>query len=122
MALNTETIQYLASAAIIAGAFGMKQRALTISDALMAAMPDDIDAQILAASAKLTAGQKKESMEILHDKVLAADPNRTMAKALLGMAYDMTGEMANRNKWLREVIEADDDPNATQIAQDLLGQ
>lgn len=122
MTLNKETVQYLASTAVIAGAFGMKDRAVAISDALLAAMPDDIDAQVLAASAQLTAGRKEASIELLRDKVLQADPERTIAKALLGMAYDMTGETSSRDKLLAEVLEANDDPNAAQIAKDLMGR
>lgn len=119
--LNEETVQYLASTAVIAGVFGMRDKALTISDALVAAMPDSTDAQLIAASAKLTAGRKQESAKILREKVLAVDPDRTIAKALLSMAHDMMNELSERDKLIEEVIKADDDENATLLVKEIAG-
>ena len=117
--LNDETVQYLASTAVIAGVFGMRDKALMISDALVAAMPDSIDANLIAASAKLTAGQKRESIKILRDKVLAIEPDRTLAKAMLGMAYDMLNEAGERDKLVNEVLEAGDDENAVELVKEI---
>ena len=115
--LNEETVQYLASTAVIAGVFGMRDKALAISDALVAAMPDSTDANLIAASAKLTAGKKQESAKILREKVLAVEPDRTLAKAMLSMAHDMMNELTERDKLIDEVIEAGDDENAIELVK-----
>ncbi|MEM9618004.1 MAG: hypothetical protein AAF936_08600 [Pseudomonadota bacterium] len=117
--LNDETVQYLASAAVIAGVFGMRDKALSISEALVAAMPDSTDANLIAASAKLTAGQKRESAKILREKVLANEPDRTLAKALLSMAHDMMNEHGERDKLINEVIEAGDDEDAVELVKEI---
>ena len=117
--LNEETVQYLASTAVIAGVFGMREKALTISDALVAAMPDSTDAHLIAASAKLTAGQKRESAKILREKVLAVEPDRTLAKALLSMAHDMMNEHGERDRLIAEVMDAADDDNAIELVKEI---
>lgn len=120
--LTDETVQYLASTAVIAGVFGMRDKALAISDALVAAMPDSTDANLIAASAKLTAGQKRESAKILREKVLAAEPNRTLAKALLSMAHDMMSEFGERDKLVKEVLDAGDDECAIELVKEMTSQ
>lgn len=117
--LNDETVQYLASTAVIAGVFGMRDKALAISDALVAAMPDSVDANLIAASAKLTAGKKQESAKILREKVLAIEPDRTLAKALLSMAHDMMDEVGERDRLISEVLEANDDENAVTLVKEI---
>ena len=117
--LNEETVQYLASTAVIAGVFGMKEKAIAISEALVAAMPDNTDAHLIAASAKLTAGQKRESIKILREKVLAVEPDRTLAKALLSMAHDMMNEYGERDKLIADVLNAGDDENAIELVKEI---
>jgi predicted Zn-dependent protease len=117
--LTDETVRYLAATAVIAGVFGMRDKALLISDALVSALPDNVDAQLIAASARLAAGQKRESEKILREKVLAVDPDRTIAKALLGMAHDMMQNFGERDKMVAEVLEAGDDADAIQLVKEL---
>lgn len=121
MTLDEDVLKYLASTAMMAGAFGMRDKAITIADALLAARPDAPDAQVLVASAKLAAGQKDEAIALLRDKALAAEPDRSDAKALLGVALHLKGLTAERDSVFEDVIKADDDPNAVLIAKDIQG-
>lgn len=121
MTLDEDVLKYLASTAMMAGAFGMRDKAIIIADALLAARPDTPDAQVLVASAKLAAGQKDAAIALLRDKVLVAEPERSDAKALLGVALHLQGLTAERDSMFEDVIKADDDANAVLIAKDIQG-
>lgn len=121
MAVDEEVVKYLASTAMMAGAFGMSAKAVTIAEALVAARPDDVDVQVVAASAKMAAGKTDESIRMLRDKVLAEQPGRSDAKALLGVGLHLKGSAAERDRVFDQVLAADDDPNAVLIAKDMQG-
>ena len=120
MAMDNETLRYLGATAYIAATFNMRDSSDKISDALTEARPNDPEAHVLAAVAKLQSGQAAASAKILQDKVLALDPDHAAAKAYLALAQGVLGNMSERNRLAQEVIDANDDQGAVQLARETL--
>jgi predicted Zn-dependent protease len=118
--MDDETITLLAESAGLANRYGLLPEATAITDALLAAIPDDGNVMLLQATTHLGARRYDEAASILRDKILANDPDNSTAKAFLGMALHLSGKAADRDKVLQEVIDSNDDEDAVTIAQSFL--
>jgi predicted Zn-dependent protease len=114
---DKETIQYLGIVAVLAAVAGMRKEAKTIADALIAARPDDENAQYIVAMAKIGAGEPEESAKILQDKILVKSPDNSLAKATLGLAYSLMGRNTDRDRLVQEVVDAGDNPEAINMTK-----
>lgn len=117
MVLDPETLKYLGVTAVLAQSVGLRKQATMAAEAALAAVPDNVDVQLLAGIVKLGVGETDAGVKLLRDKVLAADPNRSSAKAYLGLAYHQMGLTSERNKLAQQVIDANDDPDAVQLTK-----
>jgi len=117
MKLDNETVQYLAVTASLATMNGLRKQALDAAEALAAARPEDANSMMVVALTKMGAGKTEEGVKILQDKVLAADPNRSAAKALLGWAFNKLGRASESDRLARQVCEANDDAGAVEMAK-----
>lgn len=120
MQIDNETLRWLGALADIAARFNLPHSADRIADALLAAAPDDPEAQVVTALTKLNSRRPEECVKILHDKVLAKDPDHEGAKGFLVLAYDMMGQTSERDRLAKDVIENGNDPLAKQIAEQAL--
>jgi predicted Zn-dependent protease len=117
MKLDNETIQYLALTASLATMNGLRQQALDAAEALAAGRPNDPNTLMVVALAKMGSGKTEDGVKILQDKVLAAEPNRSAAKAMLGWAFSKLGRASDSERLARQVIDANDDAGAVEMAK-----
>ncbi|MCG8690627.1 MAG: YscG family type III secretion system chaperone [Minwuiales bacterium] len=120
MSTDQETLVLLAESATLASRFGMGEEAMTITEALSTALPDDENVVLIQATANIESRRFEEAAALLRDKVLAKNPDNSTAKAFLGLALHLTGKAADRDKVLQEVIDAGDDEDAVIVARDLI--
>lgn len=117
MTYDNETVRYLGATAYIAASFNLRDSADRIAGALVAALPDDPEAHVVDAVAKLQTRRPEACASILRDKVLAKHPDHASAKAYLVLAHDMMGNKGERDRLAKEVIAAGGDEGAVQMAQ-----
>lgn len=120
MSVDDETMQILARTAQLAGHYGQPKEAGEIVDALSRFSPADEGVKLLRASTYLHVGRVAEATEILRDDILANNGSNDRAKTLLGMAHHFSGNKADRDRVLQEVIDSGADADALVIAEDLI--
>ena len=104
MAIDNQTLRLLGAASFIAASFNLKDSADKIAGALVAALPNDPEAHVVDAVAKLRTRRPDACASILRDKVLAKHPDHASAKAYLVLAHDMMGNKGERDRLARDVI------------------
>ena len=117
MAIDNETLRFLGATSYIAASFNLKGSADKIAGALVAALPNDPEAHVVHAFAKLQTRRPEDCVSILQEKVLAKHPDHASAKAYLVLAHDMMGNKVERDRLAREVIEAGGDPEAVKMVE-----
>ena len=120
MQIDNETLRWLGAAADMAGRFNLPHSADRITDAVLAVAPEDPEAHIVTAAAKLNSKRPEECLKILQEKVLTKDPDHDGAKGFLVLAYDMMGRTSERDRVAKDVIENGSDPLAKQMAEQAL--
>ena len=60
--------------------------------------------------------------KILTEKVLAKEPDSSVAKAHLAWVYHDEGKLRERDELVEQIVAANDDANAVKIANELKAQ
>ena len=117
--IDRETAQLLAVGAGMAAMLGAKKEADLMIAGLTAARPDDLDAQIMVAIAYRRLKEFDACKRILTEKVLAKEPDWSIAKAQLAWVYHDEGRLRERDELVEQIVAANDDANAVMIANEL---
>lgn len=120
MALDAETLKYLAVTATLASTIGLRREAALAADAALAAAPDNPDVQLLVANVKLSEGKPEEAAKLLEERLLLKSPDRSDAKAMLSLIYNAMGRTAERDRIAQEVIDLNNDANAVELARNCM--
>lgn len=120
MEIETTLIQLLMEAGYLAGGYGFFEESEKIFDGITAVRPESELPLIGMAVTKMNAGKYEEAARILWDKALKLNPESDLAKSFLGLTLKLSGLIAESQAILKEVLEANKDETAVNMARNLL--
>ena len=122
MEIERKLLQLLMEAGNLASGYGYFPEAEIIFNGLRAVRPESEYPLIGLALAKMNARKNLEAIKVLADETLKVNPESDLAKSFLGLALKTSGLREESCTVLREVIAADRDKIAVNIARNLLAE
>ncbi len=122
MDIDKQLVQQLTEIGFMAGGYGLLTESQRIVAGLKAIRPQSEFPFIVEAVTQLNANQAEAAMILLRDQALPLNPNSSMTKCFLGFACKRAGRGQESEQWLKQVVETNDDAEATALAQALLAE
>ncbi len=120
MEIPQQSVQDLMEVGYLAGGYGYFKEAVTIFDGLAAVRPDSEYPHIGLAMTQLGMKQSEEAVRILRDHALPKNPDNSLTKAFLGLALMQAGLNGESENVLNQVIDANQNETAVELARNLL--
>lgn len=120
MEIETKLIQLLMEAGYLAGGYGFFGESERIFEGIRAVRPESELPLIGLAVSKINEGKHAEASRILWDQALKLNPDSDLAKSFLGLSLKVGGLNSESRALLREVVEANRDEVAVNMARNLL--
>lgn len=120
MAEHRELVQLLMEVGYVAAGNGFYKEAVVIFEGVRAIRPDSPFPEIGAAVLELNRRRANRAITILRDSALVKDPESDLAKSFLGLALRQAGYTQQSRNLLEEVVAANRDPVAVDMAAALL--
>jgi Flp pilus assembly protein TadD len=120
MEIEPKLIQMLMEAGYLAGGYGFFEESQRIFEGIRAARPDSELPLIGLALSKINEGKHEEASRILWDQALKLNPESDLAKSFLGLSLKLGGLTSESRTLLQEVVDADRDDAAVNMARNLL--
>jgi Flp pilus assembly protein TadD len=118
--IDTDRVQLLMEIGYLAGGHGYPAESETIFEGIRAMRPQSELPVIGLAVAKMNAGHHQEAARILWEEALAINPESDLARSFLGLVLKLSGLQSESRTILEEVVAADRQPEAVNMAKSLL--
>ncbi len=118
--MERELRSLLAEIGFMAGGHGYQVEMERICDGLEAEDPSDGKPVIIRALGRMNQGQVETSVSMLEQALSDGKSEQPLLQAFLGMAYHLAGRNRDKHRLLEQVLDADEDPEAVQMARAFL--
>ncbi len=122
MEASTELIQKLMELAYVATGNGLHREASTIFGAVASLRPESEMPLIGLAVTQMNAGRAPDAVRTLGEKALTIAPASQLALCFLGLALKLSGLRAESQSVLQDVVTANTEPHAVEMARNLLAE